>query len=66
MPYWKKELFKSYDYDKDGMLDIDELTKYFNAIDYRMTIAIYNDLIRFGTDNECLISYQNLLNLWEL
>jgi len=62
-PYCR-ELFISYDEDMDDALEMHELYKFFNAIDYPMTIAIYWDLARFGDNYKCRVSWNNLMNLW--
>jgi len=62
----QKELFRSYDYDSDGILGLDDVIKYLNALDISITIALYSDIIRFGTDSECSLTYQNLENLLKL
>lgn len=59
-----RELFISYDKDKDDKLEMDKLIKFFNGINYPMTIATYYDLFRFGDNNVCKVSWNNLMNLW--
>ena len=61
---YKRKLFMSYDKDNDDKLYYNELILYFDSINYPITIATHMDLTRFGSDTECQISWQNLINFW--